>query len=163
MLNLTINHNIHVNRQQRYALYDGESVEVIGISLPVWLKNGITSEPAKEIFCRYILKNATEEKPINVLPDGYEITLPYRPKKSTTKLPDRLWLKWTMTNPDALANYYDKRVREISCHNLLDTVDGGSKCLYYREQNQIMYEGQLLNVVHYIQIEDIDELLKSIC
>jgi hypothetical protein len=67
-----------------------------------------------------------------------------------------------MSNPDALYGYYSKCTGEVSCHNLLDPIDGGGKCLVYREQNKITHNKKPLNVVHYIQIEDIEELLNSI-
>jgi hypothetical protein len=56
MLTLTVSHNIFLTKKQRYELSVVEStLEVIGISFPVWFYKGKTSEPAKEVFCKYIL------------------------------------------------------------------------------------------------------------
>jgi len=57
MLNLTIQHFIHLARDQRYALHEGIELVVVGVSIPVWFLDKVTSEPAKEVFCRYYLKN----------------------------------------------------------------------------------------------------------
>jgi hypothetical protein len=162
MLNLTINHNIHLTHEQRYALFNGNTVFTIGVSLPVWLKDGLTSEPAREVFCRYILKNTKKESPINILEDGYEITIPYRKPKAAKLISDGDWLKLSMKNPDALQHYYAQRVAEVSCKNLLDPIDGGGKCMIYREHNKIEYNKEELNVVHYVKIADIEELLESL-
>ena len=160
MLNLTINHNVHLTRNQRYGLFDGESVETIGIAVPIWINEGKTSEPGREVFCRYILHNTKEETPVKFLENGFEITIPYRPAKDNRQLSDRDWLDLSMKNPDALKNYYAQRVMEVSARNLLDMPDGGSQCLIYREHDKIQKND--MNVVHYVKIEDMDVLLKSL-
>jgi hypothetical protein len=163
MLSLTINHNIHITREQRYSLYEGETIETIGVSLPVWLSEEITSEPAKEIFCKYTLRNIKDdEKPIQILEEGYEITLPYRTGKNKKILSDSEWLNLSMNRPDSLFKYYSKRVNDVSCANLLDPEDGGGKCLIYREHNKFQIDNRMLNIVHYVKIGEMEELLDTI-
>jgi hypothetical protein len=163
MLSLTINHNIHITREQRYLLYNGHTVETVGISIPVWLTDEFTSEPAKEIFCKYTLKNDKDgDKPIQINKDGYEITLPYRTGKTVRKLSDRDWLKLSMKKPEVLNKYYSQQLQERSCSDLLDLEDGGGKCLIYREQDKFIISKKTFNVMHYIKIDDMQELLNSI-
>lgn len=161
MLNLTISHVIHLPREERYALHDGRTIVTEGVSVPVWLIDGTTSEPAREVFCRYILRNTKEERPIQILDDGYDITIPYREGQRHV-LNDEDWLELSMKNPDALFNYYARRVTEVSSKNLLDPEDGGGKCLMFREQNKVEIKKREVNVVHYIKIDDMEELLSSI-
>ena len=54
---LTIHHNIFLTREERLSLHSGESIETIGYAIPVWTEGEATTEPAKEVFCRYYLLN----------------------------------------------------------------------------------------------------------
>ena len=161
MLNLTISHIIYLTKKERYTLYNGVSIETVGLSVPIWCKDGNTSEPGKEIFCKYVICNPRTECPIKILKDGYEITLPYRLGKKE-KLSDEKWLDLSMNNPDALHQYYSQAVSEVSSKNLLDPEHGGGRCLVYREHNKITIGKEPSNVVHYVKIDDMDELLESI-
>ena len=80
MLRLTIHHNIHLTREQRYALHNGEDLNVIGVSIPIWLIKKGTSEPANEIFCRYYLKNPKIDTPIKIFDDGEFTYMQFRDK-----------------------------------------------------------------------------------
>ena len=75
--------NYWTTKEQRYELHEGQELQVTGISVPVWYVNKITSEPAKEVFCNYYLKNTHEDIPIKILEDGYEIYLPMKKSKSS--------------------------------------------------------------------------------
>ena len=62
MLSIAIHHNIWLTRDQRYAIHDGAEIVVVGVSIPVWVHNNkVTSEPAKEVFCKYYLKNPKQD------------------------------------------------------------------------------------------------------
>lgn len=54
----------------------GESVWCLGVCTPVWFERGSTSEPAEEVFVNYLLRVTSGEKPVRVLPSGFEITVP---------------------------------------------------------------------------------------
>lgn len=156
MLKLTIYHNIHLTRQEIYDLYEGKEIVTVGVAVPTWFINKITSEPANEVFCNYYLKNPKKEIPIRIVSDGYEITLPYREaKKYDTKN------KITKSNND-LEDMYLKSIKEISCKNLLDPADGGSGFLNYRELNKIKVRNKELDIMHYIIISRVENLIESI-
>jgi hypothetical protein len=72
---LTVSHYIYLTQEERYQLFDGTSVETIGISIPVWFRSGSTSEPAKEVFCRYYLSNTQDECSVSFIKEGYKINL----------------------------------------------------------------------------------------
>jgi hypothetical protein len=55
-----------------------EKIEVIGASVPVWFYRGNTSEPAKEIFSKYILTNLETNEAILRTKEGYQINLPQK-------------------------------------------------------------------------------------
>ena len=77
MTTLIISHYLYLNREQRYLLHENkEPIEVHGISVPVWFQKGNTSEPAKEVFCKYRITNETTTKSITATNCGYLINLP---------------------------------------------------------------------------------------
>ena len=163
MLNLAIQHVIHLTRNQRYALHDGICLVVTGLSVPVWYLDKDTSEPAREIFCKYYLKNAKEDHAIEVKPDGYELTLPFREGKGL-EISDDDWRELKMKNPDKLEHMYEQCLQEVSSKNLLDVTDGGGTYLSYREHNEITQkDGSKLHMVHFVQMYDISQLQESLC
>lgn len=161
MLSLTIHHNIHLTREQRYALHDGQEIMTIGVSVPVWYMNKVTSEPAKEVFCRYFLSNPKTDEPIKILEDGYEIAIPYR-EGSPLKLSDEEWQELFRNNPNKLDALYKMTIEEVSSKNLLDVQDGGSGSLSYREHNKVKRGDTFLNIMHYVNIEPMETLLESL-
>jgi hypothetical protein len=162
MLSLAIHHNIYLSRDDRYALHNGTEVTTVGVSVPVWFMEKTTSEPAREVFCRYVLKNPHEEVPVQILEDGYEICLPCR-EGTKLNITDEEWRGLFFNHPDKLNTMYRMQVEEVSSKNLLDARDGGCGGLAYREHNKInRSNGSVLTVMHYVTIEPIEVLLDSI-
>lgn len=161
MLSLTIHHNIHLTREEIYALHDGEDIVTTGCSVPVWFYHKFTSEPAKEVFCRYILKNPKKEIPIQILENGYEIYLPYR-EGTKLNISDEEWKHLKLHNPDKLEELYKKLKPEISSKNLLDFKDGGGQSLSYREFNKVKKNKELLEVMHYVCVSNVDLLTPTL-
>lgn len=157
ILNLNIQHNIHLTREQRYQLHDGVDVEVVGVSIPVWIINNVTSEPVTEVFCKYYLKNPKLEIPIKILKDGYEITIPYRQGKKL-EISDEEWRDLSFKNPDKLHEMYASLPKEVSTKNLLDLIEGGSEFMNYKELNKIMINDKTINVMHFVTISTIEKL-----
>ena len=92
MLILTISHHLHLTREERYALHDGQKIKVIGVSIPVWVDQGLTSEPAQEVFCVYELCPQGNEKLVNPIQNGYRIILPPKPNYMLENTPsDEEW------------------------------------------------------------------------
>lgn len=162
MLSLTIQHNIHLTRDQRYALHDGIDIVAVGQCVPVWFMEKVTSEPGREVFCNYYLYNTKEDTPIQILEDGFEITLPHRPGESLNMRDDE-WRRLNREDPDKLRAMYDNLVKEVSSKNLLDIKDGGGQCLVYREHNKIKKNDSMLNIMHFVQMNDMEHLTGSIC
>lgn len=161
MLSLTIHHNIYLTKEQRYALHNQEEVLAIGVSIPVWYINKATTEPAKEVFCKYILKNPKTEIPIVILEDGYEISIPYR-EGTKLDISDDEWRRLLREDPDQLENLYRNMIQEVSSRNLLDLKDGGSEHLSYRELNKIKKGEKLLNIMHFVNIDKMEKLTNSL-
>ncbi len=162
MLNLSINHNIFLTRDQRYALDSGIDLVVVGVAVPVWFTNKATSEPAKEVFCKYYLKNNKKDLPLKVVKDGFEIHLPFRAGQ-VPNLTDEQWRFLNKNDPARLDQYYKSCISEISSKCLLDIADGGSKHLFYREHNKIQKNEESFIMINYVCIEDISELHNSLC
>ena len=136
---LTIHHNIFLTSEERHKLVSGEMVKTIGISIPTWVVKSKSSEPAREVFCHYSLTNARpNEPPISFRKDGYQINIP----------------------PSIAENSHstDERCGD----NLLDIQEGGSECLIYKEHNKIYKDNETLEIIHYICIKDMNNLLNTI-
>ena len=161
MLNLTIHHNVHLTREERYALHDGGEVVVVGVSVPVWFSGKNTSEPGREVFCRYVLKNPRKETPIQILDDGYEVTIPYR-EGTKLKMSNEEWRTLCRENPAKLEAIYKMQVPEVSSANLLDAADGGCGCLYYRENNKVQSGKHLIGIMHYVCLNSAEHLSGSV-
>lgn len=167
MLNLAIQHFIYLTRAQRYALHEGIELVVVGVSIPVWFLQRRTSEPAKEIFCKYHLKNPHHDQPIQILDDGYEVSLPYREGQPLCNdkgqpLSDEEWRVLNATNPDKLNELYHKHVTEVSSRLLLDSSDGGNQLMAYREHNKIRQENSELSIIHYVNLLDMERLTSTL-
>ena len=164
MLNLTISHNIYLTREQRYSIHEGKDLCVLGASVPVWYVNKLSSEPAKEVFCNYYLKNSKNDLPIQIMDDGYQIYLPMRAAKSNKpSLTNEEWRLLCQQNAAKIESYYKGRMVEVSSKNLLDPIDGGGQYLYYKEHNKIKQNGETINLMHYVVIKDMSELTDTLC
>lgn len=75
MKTLTISHHIYLDEEEKKDLEADKQIEVTGISVPVWFEKGNTSEPAKEVFCKYYIEKTNVETPIKALNNGYVIKL----------------------------------------------------------------------------------------
>ena len=135
MATLVISHSIHLTKKQRYDLNDNKKVETIGVSTPIWFDKGSTSEPAKEIFCKYFLTNYPEERAIVPLEDGYVINMPQHLSEDNEKMPVEL---------------------------LLDEKDGGEKYLTFKQVSRVSYLEKEFEMVNLVVLSDEQELLQSI-
>jgi len=72
---LTISHYIYLTKEQRYQIFNGEILEVVGVSVPVWFMGGNTSEPGKEVFSKYIISKNLDTFGLSIFEEGYRINL----------------------------------------------------------------------------------------
>ncbi len=157
-ITLTIHHNIFLTYEERMALHQGEPQEVIGYSIPVWSNEQKTSEPVKEVFCRYYLLNSKNNFPVKIMDDGYEITIPEKIPKPVNDISNDVWR--TMTDKEK-AEYYKIKGNSVSSLNLLDVKDGGNGALMYREHNKFKQDHTIYNVIHFVHMAPIEILLGS--
>lgn len=79
---LFINHSIALSQEKLELLHNnGTRVDTVGISIPVWQSK--CDEPAKEVFCEYIILSESDQKEPNIQPTatGYLMTLNHRSLK----------------------------------------------------------------------------------
>jgi hypothetical protein len=153
MLTLSIQHNIYLDRKDRYSLHNQIDVNTVGISLPIWHRENSSSEPGKEVICNYYLKNPKEELPIQILKDGYLVYLPHKtPERNFTEISDETWRKMPQEQREL---YYTSKAQQTSSASLLDVKDGGSETLMYRESNKSKSKDRFMKIVHYMNIYDI--------
>jgi hypothetical protein len=138
-LTLTTSHNIFLDRQQRYDLFNGKEIEVVGVSVPVWYHQGKTSEPGNEVFCKYKLIPCEHKILIKHNSTGYEI---YLPKKSF--------------NPE------DNVANPLTLKNILDHKDGGIEWIAFRQVGKAKKNKKPVGIVNFVEIKTIEELEKTI-
>lgn len=164
MLILSILHNIFLSTEQAKQLHNGEDVEVIGASLPVWYFKGNTSEPAEEVFCKYTLTNKKSDEPLAVAlseaRDSYIINMPQLPADYVprTYLDDDVWR--AMTVEEQIDWYQDNPVPDSS-KNLLPVKEGGSGYLHFKEHGKILVNNRQVATMHVVEIKSLDLLYDS--
>jgi hypothetical protein len=156
---LTISHSIYLTREQRYAWFNGENLEIVGVSVPVWSFKDITSEPAVEIFAKYKLINKQDRIYIQQNDEGYEVTIPQNPLEEYKPLPDDVWNSLSKEEQNI---WYMSNEPYPSIFNILDIKDGGSEWLAFRQYSKVKNSKKLLHLIHYVEIKPIEDLLRSI-
>jgi len=159
MLTLVIAHNIFLTRDQRYVLYEGNSIEAVGVSIPVWFFKGTTSEPACEVFCKYLLTNAKKDIPISITEQGsYMINMPQAPDNyKTPKITDKKWREISDKE-----KYYEEYPEIDTAENLLDIEDNGSEYLNFNQYNKVKKDNKMMNVVHCVEILAMKQLEETL-
>lgn len=155
---LTISHYLYLTKAERYAWQIGQQVDVVGVSIPVWFCKGISSEPAIEVFAKYHLIPSPEIF-IKHVDDGYEITVPIAPATEFVPLSDDIWKSLTLEEQE---KWYEANEPTPSLRMLLDNKDGGSKYLAFCQHSKVRKNKRVLNVVHFMEIKDIDALTKTL-
>lgn len=156
---LAISHYLHLTKTERYAWQSGQIIDVVGVSVPVWFYKGVSSEPAVEVFCRYRLLTSSEGIIIKHVKDGYEITIPQKPSKEWVPLPDEVW---NVLSSQEQEQWYEKNEPEPSLKMLLDIKDGGGQFLAFRQYSKVRKNKKVLNVVHFMEIKDMENLTKTL-
>jgi hypothetical protein len=152
MLTLSISHNIFLSHEQIVSLATGQPVEAVGVSVPVWFYKGNTSEPAKEVFCKYKLTNVTEDYPVTTLARGYKINLPQvlsmiRPDNwSEMSSSDKSY--WRQTHPSQICG--------------LDLLDlNAEETFHFKRYTKLTENGNRMNLIHAVEIGTFEILERS--
>jgi hypothetical protein len=129
---LVVNHILYLTPEQRIALVrDRTPAQVVGISVPVWLCDGKSNEPAQEVFCQYTITNEQQEMMLSPLPTGYRINLP-QPKPSLN----------------------DSEQGSPDLKKLGNPEDGGMGWLLFKQFQKIKHKDRDITVLHYVELRD---------
>lgn len=148
MLVLSILHSIFLSEEEALRLINGEEVQVVGVSLPVWYSKGNTSEPAEEVFCKYVLTNKPEYIPVKTENDGYLVNIPSitEQPKDWEKMPEHQKIEWTSKNVEGL----------------LPKSKNGNEYMHFKEFNKIKKKGKFSTIVHVFEIKYMKSLIESL-
>ena len=144
MATLTISHYIYLTKEQRYALHERKPIEVIGISIPVWFNKGNTSEPAKEVFCKYQITNDSINRILLQTDEGYNVNIPQNVEVHNEN------------NEPLTATHFS------TSEQLLDLSDGGVEYLEFKQYTKLNKKMHKFNVVHFFDIKSDSKLLGSL-
>ena len=156
MIHLMISHLIFLTREERYALIDRETIEVIGVNVPTWIANRDDSNAAQEIFCRYVLTNHDKDN-IRVLvsSEGYHVNLPQQLDEERPELTNE---QWRLMTPEQRDRWYAKHRPIPTAENLRDISDNGSVYLKFR---YISLTAEL-KTIHNFEIKTREDLVNSL-
>jgi hypothetical protein len=157
MTTLAISHNLFLTRDERYRIYGGEAVQTVGVSLPIWWKGVVTSEPGVEVFCLYTLRRVGDILSIKSTSDGYIIHLP--PGEKYEPLSNDMWNSLTKDQQEL---WYRNHEPSPSVDDLKDLKDGGREWLAFRQLQNITKNKKILDVVHFVEIKPMEILLESL-
>ncbi len=155
---LSISHHLFLSQKERYFLHNEKPIETIGNNIPVWFYKEKTSEPAEEIFCRYVLTNKNNKKFVLSDIEGYTINLPKIP--NDWKKPNLSNEEWRKMSQIKKNKWYENYKRPESSFDLLDPPDGGRQLIFsFRYIKKI--KGYQTLITHFVIIKDKLELLNS--
>ncbi|RDJ35621.1 MAG: hypothetical protein DWQ19_12450 [Crenarchaeota archaeon] len=164
MLILSILHNIFLTIEEIKQLYEGNDIEVVGVSLPVWYYKRRTSEPAEEVFCKYLLtnKNIELESLVEVKEerDGYQINMPqlppgYKPRSISNE-------EWRGLSLNEQLQWYENHPVPKSAKNLLPISEGGAEYLSFKEYGRTLVNNRNIATIHIVEIKTINNLVNSL-
>ena len=138
-LTLAVSHNIFLNRDQRYDLFNNKEIDVIGVSVPVWFHKGKTSEPGHEVFCKYKIIPTKFTLLVKHNSVGYDVHLPHETH-----------------------NTKDDKINPLTIKNILDIEDGGISWLAFRQFGKAKKNKTNIIITNFVEIKDIDELEKTL-
>lgn len=153
---LAISHNIYLTEEQEKFILDKTPIETIGVCVPVWHYSGKSSEPAKEIFCKYFIYNEKNDFPVEKFKSGFKINIPQIPEgyKKDRPLTDEEWRG--MSEKD-LSEWYERNTTPVNAEYLKD-----KGCLYYIQYDKFMFKTKLVDIVHSINIKPEEVLINSL-
>ena len=163
MLILSLLHNIFLTPEEIKKLCDHEDVEVVGASLPVWYFRGNTSEPAEEVFCKYLLTNKRNDSPFLVAPRedraGYVINMPQIPDGYIPReISNDDWREMTV---EQQSEWYEKHPVPLSVKNLLPLAEGGGEYLHFTEQGRVQVNNRDIDALHVVELKTLESLFDS--
>jgi hypothetical protein len=155
---LVISHNIYLKKEEvDLILNDNDiDIEITGVCVPIWHCLGDSSEPAREVFCKYYLNNKKENDPIEKLKNGFRINLPQLPEdyKESKPLTDS---EWKSLSEKELSEWYEINKAPPNAKYL---ENDGHLC--YMQYDKFMYKKQLTNIIHNVNIKPYKELINSL-
>lgn len=161
MLKLSIVHNIFLNEEDLTLLRSGKDIEIIGVSLPVWSFGMVTSEPAEEVFCKYLISNNLEKNQpdtIKTLKDGYKLYLPDYCQKM--KLPiNPLNLQELSEEDKTKCVMEDNQIFLIKESNVLSE---DSEFIFYEQIHKIKEDRKVRLVTHVVKISKLKDFFDSL-
>jgi hypothetical protein len=165
-LALFLIHNIFLTNNQIESFFKKKEIEVIGISVPVWVnaKTSETSEPAAEVFCQYVIKQHRKDSDVEILPkNGYQIFLCNKKNKKPKEINFEELSAMSAEDRKDFEKKRNKWFKENSKMILQDLKNG-----YYRTEikkiNQTFEKLPkcLVDVQHIVEIKTIEKLKESI-
>lgn len=147
MSTLTVSHYIYLSKEQRYHLHQGKNIETVGICIPVWFQKGNTSEPAQEVFCKYIISNDKKGTLVSYTDTGYQINMP------------------SVVISDGDIDESVKKAVQMklgTSDRLLDQEDGGVEWCEFRFYQKINIDKKEYYNIHFVEIKPIEILQDTI-
>lgn len=139
---LYISHNIFLSKKQRYSLFDGKKIKVIGVSLQSWFPER-NKQMGIECFSLYkLIPKRINDSRIKEFNNGYNIYI-------------------KNDNIQSIFGLFQKKEKKLNlpdAKNLLDVIDGGKEWMFISyDINKTNYK-----IKHTIEIKKIETFLESL-
>lgn len=160
MLKLSIIHSIFLNEEQINSLRSGQDVTVIAPNLPVWSYGLITSEPAEEVFCKYIISPNSENNnnSIKTLKDGYKIYLPDYCQPMNLELTQEQFNSLSEIDKQNCIFTENKIILKKDAYILPDSED----LIFFEQIHKIRESNKVKLIIHSVKIRNIKQFFDSI-
>lgn len=159
MLKLSIIHNIFLKEEEVNILNSEDTISVIGVCLPIWSFNKMTSEPAEEVFCNYEIYNNSSEQinQVEILKDKYKIYLPDYCHKTYSELTKKQFIQLSAEDKNCCSKIDNKIIFEQQSILLKNYDDA----IMFKQYEKIKIGDKIKLIEHFVQIRTIKFLIES--
>lgn len=138
---LFLNHLIFLTREQRYDLYSGAKLKVLGTCIEVTnINNDKEYKLPKEIFLEYEIDTEQAEDKIQIAGSYYKIHIP---------------IKYMISDIEENKKLTEDSYDTVYSEDILDLDDGGREEYFFRFRKIYVIQNKRVISVHSVEIRDI--------
>lgn len=143
---LFFNHQIFIDKDQRYELYAGKQIKALGICVEITnLNHPDEYKQPKELFLEYLIDTDSVEDKVIVTDHSYIIHIPVKFLHSE------------------LEEVKKEKHDFVYLEDILDLEDGGREELFFKYRKIYANTNKKYICMHAVEIRDISKLEKSFC
>lgn len=144
---LFLNHSIFLTREQRYDLYAGAKLKVLGSCIEVTnINNDKEHKIPKEIFLEYEIDTEQADDKVQIAGNHYKIHVP---------------IKYIVSDLEENKKLNEDSYETVYSEDILDTDDGGREEYFFKFRKIYIIKNRRVISVHSVEIRDFSVFEKS--